>query len=124
MVDADTLMDRIESLARENGRLEAEANAAAAVSTQRIYNLETNSRKLASDYAQGLFNDVLAQPSNKIRLIKLHRAIFNSGLREAKHAIEASELYRAAAATAAADGVAALHAHDGHYVAQWSPPGV
>ncbi len=107
----DILVGRIETLARENGRLEQLADDQAGTIAQLKHDLHNNSRRLASEYVQGLFGAVLDDPSNKIRLIKLHRAIFNSGLREAKLAIEASELFNKARAE---NGV----------IEQWAPPGL
>ena len=39
------------------------------------------------------FEKVMANPERKIPMIKLHRAIFNTGLRESKLAVEGSALW-------------------------------
>ena len=42
---------------------------------------------------QKTFGEVMENPDRKIPMIKLHRAIFNTGLRESKLAVEGSALW-------------------------------
>ena len=112
-----TLLNRIESLARENGQLESEI----AQKSDEIANVKHQaamaSKRIASEYAQEVFSRIMSNPADKIALIKLHRAIFNSGLKEAKDAIEASELYKSARKPEP-------RIYEVVGEAPWSPPGV
>ena len=54
----------------------------------RLKNLEGKLRVI-----QDAFEKVMANPERKIPMIKLHRAIFNTGLRESKLAVEESALW-------------------------------
>ena len=54
----------------------------------RLKNLEGKLRVI-----QDAFEKVMANPERKIPMIKLHRAIFNTGLRESKLAVEGSALW-------------------------------
>ena len=42
---------------------------------------------------QNTFKDIMSNPDRKIPMVKLHRAIYNSGLRDSKDAVERSELW-------------------------------
>ena len=54
----------------------------------RLRNLEDKLRLI-----QDAFGKVMENPERKIPMIKLHRAIFNTGLRESKLAVEGSALW-------------------------------
>jgi len=65
--------------------------------------VRTLTEEKSSDYVSGLeyrlraaekaLNDIMINPDRKIPMIKLHRAVFSSGLKDAKDAVERSELW-------------------------------
>ncbi len=65
--------------------------------------VRTLTEEKSSDYVSGLeyrlrtaekaLDDIMKNPDRKIPMIKLHRAIFNTGLKDAKCAVERSELW-------------------------------
>jgi ribosomal protein L7/L12 len=65
--------------------------------------VRTLTEEKSSDYVSSLerrleavqktFEGIMKNPGGKISMIKLHRAIFNSGLKDSKNAVEKSELW-------------------------------
>lgn len=65
--------------------------------------VRTLTEEKSSDYVSSLesrlgviqktFEDIMKNPDRKIPMIKLHRAIYNSGLKDSKSAVERSELW-------------------------------
>tara|TARA_A100001011_G_scaffold302166_1_gene315791 strand:- start:203 stop:553 length:351 start_codon:yes stop_codon:yes gene_type:complete len=65
--------------------------------------VRTLTEEKSSDYVSGLeyrlrtaekaLSDIMINPDRKIPMIKLHRAVFGSGLKDAKVAVERSELW-------------------------------
>ena len=65
--------------------------------------VRTLTEEKSSDYVSSLerrlsviqktFGDIMNNPDRKIPMIKLHRAVFNTGLKDAKCAVERSELW-------------------------------
>ena len=89
-------LDLLTALSSENGRLNAEVlrldeELNSAPDTLREENNQLNNRLAVICET---FKALLERPDNKIRWIKVYRAAYDAGLRDSKHGVEGSELWR------------------------------
>jgi len=83
-ISRDNALQEVDILALE----ERVRTLTEAESSDHVQNLERKLRAI-----QQSFESILVNPDRKIPMIKMYRAIFNSGLKDSKHAIERSELW-------------------------------
>ena len=109
------LLDRIEVLYSRCGQLKAKLEAA----ELEIDNLKNRpAPPVDYSYLASCLDNYMKNPGGKIALIKLHRAVNRSGLRESKVACEQSLLWKVVTESK-------WYATPAEVVAiPWSPPGV